>query len=48
MSHSVTMSREDLINGLNEDLNLELEALLRSVYHAAAGRGMLAMNSASY
>jgi bacterioferritin len=35
------MSREDLINGLNEDLNLELEALLRSVYHAAAGRGML-------
>ena len=41
MSHSVTMSREDLINGLNEDLNLELEALLRSVYHAAAGRGML-------
>jgi bacterioferritin len=41
VGHSVTMSREDLINGLNEDLNLELEALLRSVYHAAAGRGML-------
>ena len=37
----MTMTREDLINGLNEDLNLELEALLRSVYHAAAGRGML-------
>ena len=41
VGHSVTMTREDLINGLNEDLNLELEALLRSVYHAAAGRGML-------
>jgi bacterioferritin len=41
VGHSVTMTREDLINGLNEDLNLELEALLRSVYHAAAGRGLL-------
>jgi len=41
VGHSVTMTREELINGLNEDLNLELEGLLRSVYHAAAGRGML-------
>ena len=41
VGHSVTMTREDLINGLNEDLNLELETLLRSVYHAAAGRDML-------
>jgi bacterioferritin len=41
VGHSVTMSREELINGLNEDLNLELEGLLRGVYHAAAGRGML-------
>ena len=41
VGHSVTMSREELINGLNEDLNLELETILRSVYHAAAGRGML-------
>lgn len=41
VGHSVTMTREELINGLNEDLNLELEALLRGVYHAAAGRGML-------
>jgi bacterioferritin len=41
VGHSVTMNREDLINGLNEDLNLELEAILRSVYHSAAGRGML-------
>lgn len=41
VAHSVTMTREELINGLNDDLNLELEALLRSVYHVAAGRGML-------
>jgi bacterioferritin (cytochrome b1) len=41
VGHSVTMTRQELINGLNEDLNLELEALLRSVYHAAAGRGLL-------
>ena len=41
IGHSVTMTREELINGLNEDLNLELEGLLRGVYHAAAGRGML-------
>ena len=41
VGHSVTMTREELINGLNEDLNLELETILRSVYHAAAGRGML-------
>src|SRR5258706_2704138 len=41
VGHSVTMTREDLINGLNEDLNLELETVLRSVYHAAAGRGLL-------
>jgi bacterioferritin len=41
VGHSVTMSREELINGLNEDLNLELETILRGVLHAAAGRGML-------
>jgi bacterioferritin (cytochrome b1) len=41
VGHSVTMSRQELIEGLNVDLNLELEALLRGVYHAAAGRGML-------
>jgi nucleotide-binding universal stress UspA family protein len=41
VGHSVTMTREELIAGLNEDLNLELETLLRGVYHAAAGRGML-------
>lgn len=41
VGHSVTMTREELINGLNEDLNLELEALLRGVYHAATARGLL-------
>jgi bacterioferritin (cytochrome b1) len=41
VGHSVTMTREQLIAGLNEDLNLELESLLRSVYHAAMARGML-------
>ena len=41
VGHSVTMSRQELIEGLNADLNLELEALLRGIYHAAAGRGML-------
>jgi bacterioferritin len=41
VGHSVTMSRQELIEGLNADLNLELEAILRGVYHAAAGRGML-------
>jgi bacterioferritin len=41
VGHSVTMTREELINGLNDDLNLELETILRGVYHAAAGRGLL-------
>jgi GABA permease len=41
IGRSVTMSRVDLIRGLNEDLNLELETILRGVAHAAVGRGML-------
>ena len=41
IAHSVTSTRAGLVEGLNEDLNLELETLLRSIYHAAAGRGML-------
>ena len=41
VGHSVTMTRQELINGLNGDLNWELESILRGVYHAAAGRGML-------
>jgi hypothetical protein len=41
VGHFVTLTREELINDLNEDLNLELETLLRGLYHAATGRGML-------
>ncbi len=41
VGHSVTMTREELIDGLNEDLNLELGTILRGVLHAAAGRGMI-------
>src|SRR5215217_8597777 len=35
IAHSLTSTREELVEGLNEDLNLELETLLRSIYHAA-------------
>lgn len=38
VGHSVTMTREELINGLNEDLNLELETLLRSVSRRCGAR----------
>ena len=41
IGRSVTMTREHLIRGLNADLNLELETVLRGVAHAAVGRGML-------
>jgi bacterioferritin len=41
IGRSVTMTREELIRGLNEDLNLELETVIRGVAHAAIGRGML-------
>src|SRR5438128_6634346 len=40
VGRSVTMTREELIRGLNQDLNLELETLLRGVIHAAMARGM--------
>ncbi len=33
--------RQALIDGLNEDLNLELEAVLRYMYHAASATGLL-------
>jgi bacterioferritin len=33
--------KQALIDGLNEDLNLELEAVLRYVYHAASATGLL-------
>lgn len=36
-----TESRQELIDGLNEDLNLELEAVLRYLYHSASATGLL-------
>ena len=33
--------KQALIDGLNEDLNLELEAILRYMYHAASATGLL-------
>lgn len=33
--------RRELIEGLNEDLNLELEAVLRYLYHSSSATGLL-------
>lgn len=33
--------RRELIDGLNEDLNLELEAVLRYLYHSSSATGLL-------
>ncbi|HEV3416477.1 MAG TPA: ferritin-like domain-containing protein [Pirellulales bacterium] len=33
--------KQALIDGLNEDLNLELEAVLRMIYHSATATGLL-------
>jgi bacterioferritin len=33
--------KQELIDGLNEDLNLELEAVLRYLYHSATATGLL-------
>jgi len=33
--------KADLINGLNQDLNMELEAVLRYLYHASSATGLL-------
>ena len=33
--------RRELIDGLNEDLNFELEAVLRYLYHASSATGLL-------
>ena len=33
--------KQELINGLNEDLNLELEAVLRYLYHASSATSLL-------
>ena len=38
--------RQTLIDGLNEDLNLELEAVLRYMYHAAVGHGAVGARAA--
>ena len=33
--------KQELIDGLNEDLNLELETILRHLYHSASATGLL-------
>ena len=33
--------KAELINGLNKDLNMELEAVLRYLYHASSATGLL-------
>ena len=33
-------AKQELIDGLNEDLNRELEAVLRYVYHAATATSL--------
>jgi bacterioferritin len=33
--------KQELIDGLTEDLNLELEAVLRHIYHASSATGLL-------
>ena len=33
--------KQELVDGLNEDLNLELEAVLRYLYHSASATGLL-------
>ena len=33
--------KQELIDGLNKDLNLELEAVLRYLYHSASATGLL-------
>ena len=41
MAKRKVSARQELIDGLNEDLNLELEAVLRYLYHSAAATGLL-------
>ena len=33
--------KQSLIDGLNQDLNIELEAMLRYLYHSASATGLL-------
>src|SRR5438105_1579532 len=41
INHSITITREELINGLNKDLNLKLEKLLKNVYHTTTDHNIL-------
>ena len=44
MANKTNTLRKQLIDGLNEDLNLELEAVLRYLYHSASATGLLGTN----
>ncbi len=41
MAKKKDVLKQQLIDGLNDDLNLELEAVLRYLYHSAAATGLL-------
>ena len=41
MARSQANMKQQLIDGLNDDLNLELEAVLRYLYHSASATGLL-------
>ncbi len=41
MAKSKKDRKQELIDGLNDDLNLELQAVLRYLYHSAAATGLL-------
>ena len=41
MAKRKVIQKQKLIDGLNEDLNLELEAMLRYLYHSSAATGLL-------
>ena len=41
MAKQKDVLKQQLINGLNEDLNLELEALLRYLYHVSSATGLM-------
>ena len=41
MAKRTTNVKQDLIDGLNEDLNLELQAVSRYLYHSASATGLL-------
>ena len=41
MAKRKVIQKQKLIDGLNEDLNLELEAVLRYLYHSSTATGLL-------